>query len=159
MAPDAEASVNDTFHNSDSGPVDSLNHDGPLRRTPPSFGTAILLVNPRACTHVLNLAFQSQAVFRGTTTNPGPAGGGTAYSPRSPVSRNLRLNGTAALPVRESCSAKRSLLGDVPCFAPAGGWTPDYLMLKRCRSTVAGNCDAPNRALGVATFAWHLKPT
>lgn len=152
------ASVDDSFSNSDSGLSGTLRYHGPLRRTPPSFTSATMLVNSTACTYVLSIGFNIRATFSGTTASPGRAAGGTVYSPRSPVPRNLRLNGTSAVPVSDSCSSKRSLFANAPCYEPAGGWTSDYLMLKRCRSTIAGNCGEPNRALGVAAFAWHLKP-
>lgn len=142
--------INDTSEDSNDHTKDSkLHYNGP-----PHFAGAQLFLDQTHCKYQLTVSFIVPAQDR-------VAVHGIAYSNRDQIPGSLKLGslGTLEHPDAYYTCPGNPLMSGKACYQFGGGYATDFMTLFQCHSVQAENCNSKEGPTGMATFAWHLKPS
>ena len=150
--------VNDTFDDSRESTAHSeYNYQHSLSNKRPNFGSATLLLDPKKCKYELTVGFSITAMFNGEIQGSDTVAG-AAYSDREHIPASLKLDGAVA-PHAYHGGCSDSLFSGTPCYDFSGGFANDFMTLFDCHSAQAVSCSSSDGPVGIAHFAWALKPS
>lgn len=151
--------IKDTFADTVENTQGKSVYSGPVANTLPNFGRATVGFDLDTCRYQVVVSFATKTKFSGDKAiSPPLSASGGAFGEAAKVPASLKLNGVSAPDAYQSCPDSPLTTGKA-CYGFGGGWTTDFMTLKRCNSTQAVDCSPSGRKVGVATFAWHLSPS
>lgn len=151
--------IDDTFADTRDNTEGRSSYSGEVDNRAPNFGQASAVFDLDRCRYQLEVSFNVRTKFSGDDAiRPPLSASGGAYGPVKKVPASLKLNGTSSPDAFHSCTGSPFMTGDA-CYGFDGGWTTDFMNLKRCGSAQSVNCGPDDQKVGDALLAWHLSPS
>jgi len=150
--------IADTFADTLDNTEGRSSYSGEVENHGTSFGRASAVFDLNSCRYQVAVSFNTTTKFSGSDgIRPPLSASGGGYGPVSKVPASLKLNGTSSPDAFHSCAGSPFLTAGA-CYGFDGGWTTDFMNLKRCGSAQSVNCGPDDMKVGDALFAWHLSP-
>ena len=142
-----DLTIEDTSTDSSDHTKDSVLH----YNGPPHFAAATLFLDPKKCKYQLTVSFAIPTPDRTAVR-------GLAFSKRNTIPASRKLASSEYPDGYYTCPGDPLLSGSA-CYQFGGGFATDFMTLFQCHSAQAVNCSSKEGPVGLATFAWHLKPS